>query len=137
MAGLCVDAFDDEKRAVPEAPEDEVPARAVPETAQKEDGDEIAVPPRRADAVSTERDIEVVTEPGRQRDVPPSPEVGDGRRDVGPPEVLGEPKPEHPAEADRHVRVAGEIEIDLQRVADEAEPRVRGRQFAERHAEDL
>src|SRR6267143_1501135 len=88
MAGLCVDAFDDEKGAVPQAPDDEVPARAVPETAQKEDGDEIAVPPRRADAVSTERDIEVVTEPGRQRDVPPSPEVGDGHQP--PRELVGE-----------------------------------------------
>ena len=38
--------FDDEKRAVEEAPDDEVPARAVPEAAQKEHGDEIAIHPR-------------------------------------------------------------------------------------------
>ena len=46
-------------------------------------------------------------------------------------------KSEHPPEADGHVRVAGEIEVDLQRVADHREPRVRGIELAGRRAEDL
>ena len=50
--------------------------------------------------------------------------------DVRPAEVLRKAEAEHPAEPDRHVGVAGEVEVDLQRVADDAEPRVGGRQLA-------
>ena len=39
-------------------------------------------------------------------------------------EVLEELEPEHAAEAHRHVRVAGEIEVDLERVSQHADPGV-------------
>ena len=82
--------------------------------------------PRRH-AVAAERDVEVVAEPGRQRDVPAPPELGEALRDVRVVEVLEEAEPEHPAEPDRHVRVAGEVEVDLERVAERAEPGERRR----------
>ena len=122
---------------MPQAPDDEVPARAVPETAQEEHRDQIAVPARRADAIAAERDVEVIAEPRRQRDVPPAPELLDAVGDVRPAEIFREAEAEHPSEADRHVGVAGEIEIDLQRVADNAEPGVGGRELRQRHGEDL
>src|SRR5262249_24888355 len=75
--------------------------------------------------------------PGRERSVPAPPELLYRRGDVRPPEVLRETEPEHPAEADGHVRVAREIEVDLNRVADDAGPRVRGGQLGERQREDL
>ena len=121
----------DEERPVVQAPDDEVPARAVPQTAQEEHQDEVAVHPSRADAVAAERDVQVIAEPRRERDVPAAPELLDGVGDVRPPEVLGEPEAEHPPEADRHVGVARKIEVDLQRVADDPEPRV-GRASAPR-----
>ena len=37
---------------------------------------------------------------------------------------------EHAREADRHVGVPGEVEVDLQRVADDADPRERRRELA-------
>ena len=63
-----------------QAPDDEVPARAVPEAAEEEHGDQVDVAARRADAVAAERDVEVVAEPGRQRDVPAPPELLDACR---------------------------------------------------------
>ena len=75
------------------------------------------------DAVAAERDVEVVAEPGRQRHVPAAPELLHRVGDVGPAEVLREAEAEHPAEADRHVGVAGEVEVDLQRVADDRRAR--------------
>src|SRR5438876_1131784 len=54
--------------------------------------------------------------------MPAAPELPDRLRDVGIVEVLEHPKSEHAHHADSHVRVAGEIKIDLQRVADETQP---------------
>ncbi len=42
---------------------------------------------------------------------------------VRPVEVLREPEAEHPRQADRHVAVAGEVEVDLDRVRQRADPR--------------
>ena len=58
--------------------------------------------------------------------MPAAPELAHGLRDVGEVEVLEELEAEHLAEPDRHVRVAREVEVDLQRVADDAEPGERG-----------
>ena len=56
-------SFRDEERAVKQAPDDEVPARAVPQAAQEEHVTRLRYMPRRADAVAAERDVEVVAEP--------------------------------------------------------------------------
>ena len=51
-------------------------------------------------------------------------------------EVLEEPEVEHAAEADRHVRIAGEVEVDLERVHDGAEPAVETRNRLDLRRED-
>ena len=60
----------------------------------------------------------------RQRDVPAPPEVGDALGAVGRVEVLQELEAEHAAQPDGHVRVAGEVEVDLEGVGQHAEPGV-------------
>jgi len=67
-------------------------------------------------------EVDIVPEPGGQGDVPPPPEFGDGPGDVGVIEVLQEVEAEHLAKADGHVGVAGEIVVDLQGVAQGAQP---------------
>ena len=59
--------------------------------------------------------------------MPAPPELGDGLRYVRIVEVLQEVEPEHLAEADRHVGVAGEVEVYLERVRGGPEPRKRHR----------
>src|SRR5216684_3972737 len=56
--------------------------------------------------------------------MPAPPELGDVGRTVGLVEILREMKAEHPAEPDRHVGIAGEVEVDLQRIAQDAKPGV-------------
>ncbi len=72
--------------------------------------------------IPAQRDIQIVAEPGGQRDVPPAPEFlncGSGIRIL---KVFLKVKPEHPAHADRHIAVAGKIKIDLQCIAEHAHP---------------
>src|SRR6185436_19037404 len=99
-------AFQHEEEAVIQSPRDEGPTRAVPQAAEEKHDDEIEVIARLRAAVAAERDVEVVAEPARQRDVPAPPEFLHRLRDVGMLKILEELKPEHLPEADRHVRVA-------------------------------
>src|SRR5204862_8105001 len=78
------DTLADQERAVPEAPDHEVPARAVPQAAEKEHGYQVAVLAAAADAVAAQRDIEVVAEPRRERQVPAPPEILNACGDVRP-----------------------------------------------------
>ena len=61
--------------------------------------------------------------------MPAAPELGDRLADVRIVEVFEKLEAEHFAETDRHIRVAGEIEVNLQRVANCAHPRTGGRQL--------
>ncbi len=65
---------------------------------------------------------EVVPEPGAQGDVPPPPELLDGPGGVGQVEVLQEPEAEEPPQADGHVAVATEVEVDLEGIAYRPQP---------------
>ena len=104
------------------APDDEIPRRAVPQASEEHREDEIEIRARLAAAVSAERDVEVFAQPGGERDVPAPPEVGDGFGAVRSVEIFREDEAEHEAESDRHVGVAAEVEVDLERVARHADP---------------
>ena len=113
-----------QRRAVQESPEHEVPARAVPQPAQEHGDDQIDVRAPRPLPIAAQRDVEVVAEPLAERDVPAAPEVGDVRRQIGHAEVLRQVVADHLRRAQGHVRVAGEVAVDLQRIRDQAAPRV-------------
>ena len=82
-------------------------------------------------------EYKVVAEPGGKRNVPAPPEFPDGLRGVGKIKIFEEGKAEHFSEADRHVGIAGKIEINLQRVANDAKPRRGQRKFRRRQGENL
>ena len=104
------------------APHHEGPVRAVPEPADQHGCEQVQVPARPAAAVAAQRDVNVVTQETRQGDVPTAPELDDAPRLVGRVEVFREPDAEAPRGADRHVRVAREIEVELGRVGQCASP---------------
>jgi len=58
--------------------------------------------------------------------MPPTPEILYARSDVWIVEVLQEIKAKHLAEADCHVAIAGEIEVDLQGICNCGEPQASG-----------
>ena len=74
-------------------------------------------------AIAAERDVEVVAQEARQRHVPAAPEILQRHGAVGHVEILRQHDAEQQGEAERHVGVAGEVEIDLE---GEAERRLPG-----------
>ncbi len=88
------DAFASRRRSpgppVVQPPEHEGPRGAVPQPAEHHRDNDVHV---RADLTllrAAERDVQVVAQPAGQRHVPPTPEVLQTPRAVGPVEVLGE-----------------------------------------------
>lgn len=58
--------------------------------------------------------------------MPPAPEVGHRYRGIGVIEILLVFKPHHESHADGHVRIAGEVKINLQRIRQHSDPRAGG-----------
>lgn len=81
--------------------------------------------PRGCHAGTAQREVDVIAEPLAQRDMPAVPEVRDRLCHVGIIEVFLKLKAEHLAQADCHIGVATEIEENLQRVGQRADPQQR------------
>ena len=103
-------------------PDHKRPGRTMPEAAKQHGDRQIDVAQRRAVAVAAERDVEIVAQELRQRHVPAPPEIDDRDRLVGRVEIQRQENAEHQRDADRHVGIAGEIEIELERVSQHADP---------------
>ena len=105
-----------QRDAVQAAPGDEGPVGAVPQPAEQHGRDHVRRLPRRAAAVAAQRNVEVVAQEAAERHVPAAPEVAHRQGAVGRVEVERDAQAEHQRQADRHVGIAGEVEVDLQRV---------------------
>ena len=113
---------EDQCSAVKRAPQHEHPACAVPESAQYEGCHEVQVDPRRGATIAAERDIEVIAQVAAERHMPPAPEILDVQRLVGRIEIDRQPDVEQERSPDRHVTIAAEIEIELERVGEAGRP---------------
>ncbi len=110
------------KEAVAQPPDHKGPVGAVPDAGAEEDQQAVC---RRAQPplpVPAQGDVEILPEPGGQRHMPAPPEVPQGEGGVGVAEVFRDGEAEHLPQADGHVAVGAEIVVDLQRVADRAQP---------------
>ena len=131
-----------DEHAPVQAPQKEVPRGAVPDARQAPHDHGVQHEARRAHAVAAERDVHVVAEEAAERHVPAAPELRGRLRRVGVVEVARVLEAHHLAEADGHVRVAGEVEVDLEGVgghareaADEADlGRLAGQKRVGQHA---
>ena len=103
-----------EKQCVVRTPCDERPVGAVPEPAHQEDYERVAYHFRLRDAASAERDVDIVAEPCRQRDVPPAPELRNVAREIRHVEVAHQTHAEQLGCADGDVRVARKVAVNLE-----------------------
>lgn len=125
---LCKDAFErilfqQQQNPVIQAPCHECPRRAVPQAGQDPDNQQVADALWRAYTAAAKRDIHIVTEPAAKGNVPSAPELRQGSREVGMVEVGVKVEAEQLRHADGHVGIAAEVEVELKRIADRAEPR--------------
>ena len=120
------DLLQDQQHRVIEAPQHEVPAGPVPQARQEPDDSQIQNLPSLTVAVAAQRDIDIFPEPGAQADVPAPPEFRDGAGLVGVFKVFQEMEAKQMPQADGHVGVSGEIEVDLEGEGDSAQPRRHG-----------
>ena len=104
------------------SPSDEVPGSTMPHAAEQHDQGEVDVGACVAALVSTQGDVKVVTQPRGKRDMPTSPELGDGFGVIRRIEILSEYETEHTAQADGHIGIATEVEVDLKGVGNGAHP---------------
>ena len=103
------------------APDDEGPVGPVPEPGDEEDDEDVADGLGLGDAGSAKGDVEVVSEPGGEGDVPTPPELGDVAGEVGELEVGHQLEAEELGGADGDVGVPGEVPVDLEGEEDGAE----------------
>ena len=112
-------------RAVHQAPEQEQPARAMPKTADQKDEHQVDAGARHALAAAAEREVDVGRQKTGERDMPSLPELADVQALIRRIEVDRQLDVEHQRNARRHVAIAGEVEIQLEGIADGDEPRFR------------
>ena len=90
----------------------------MPQTRQRPDDKQVQI---HVFPVAAERYVDIIPEERAERNVPPSPEFGNGFCRIRQTEVLHERKAEDFPETDCHVGVAGKIEVDLEHVGEHAE----------------
>ena len=76
--------------AMGHSPEHESPVGAMPETAHRKRGNEVEIVAGLTASTSLQRDVNVVLEPSRQGEMPPSPEITYRHGKIGSPEILGQ-----------------------------------------------
>ena len=119
---------------MPQAPQHKGPVGPMPKACGEKDDEFIEIGAGRPLPVAPQGDVQIVPEPGAERDVPPPPELLDGLGGIGQVEVLQKPEAEHPAQADGHVAVSAEVEVDLQGVAHRSQPGQAEIQLGGRHS---
>ncbi|MNE19140.1 hypothetical protein D3C80_1122090 [compost metagenome] len=122
--------------AVQCAPDNEVEARAMPQTGNQHGQQHVQVAAPYTPAIAAERDVHVVTDEQRQADVPAAPELLEVARGIRRIEVVGQTESQQQGNAGHQVGIAAEVEIDQEAVAIDAQQdlfrRVTARRFEHR-----
>ena len=112
-----------------EAPQNEVPTGPVPKAGAKPHDEDVTQRFRSAAPVAPQGDIQVLPEPSSQRHVPPAPELRHRRGQIRIVKVFIETEAEDPPQTDGHVRIAGEVKVDLEAEGEKAHPASQHRQL--------
>ena len=102
-----------EKQGVVGTPCHESPVGTVPQAANKEDDKCVEQYTPLGYTAATEGNVDVVTEPGGEGNVPATPELGDVAAEIGHVEIAAQADAEEFGTADGDVAVAGEVAVDL------------------------
>ncbi len=109
----------------------------MPYTGYRPHDQQIDYRARKSPAAAAKREVDVTLEPVAQSDVPAPPEFRHTVAHIGVVEVLRECEPHHLAQTYRHVGIAAEIEVDLERECQYSKPGCDRRQAAVVQSLDL
>ena len=124
LHALFADAhFQHEEQPVINAPDDVVPACAVPESGAEPDQEQTADLP----ALSEQRHIQqIIPEKSPQGNMPPLPELRDILAQERVAEVFVQVESENACNTDCHIRIAGKVKVHLQGIQHNAVPHAQG-----------
>ena len=106
------------------APAHERPVRTMPNATHEHHEEKVEVHATRRYAVATQRNVQVIAEPARERNMPALPEVRNADRAIRAVEVAREMEPEHKAKTNRHIRIRREVKVNLEHVGKRAPPTI-------------
>ena len=109
-----------ENQSVPGSPKAIVPGCSVPKSGYQESNKQVQI--WNAGLAAANRNINIVTQPVGQRNMPPSPEFRQRKGNIRIIKILLKVKAEHLGKSDRHICVAAEIKIKLQCITNNTEP---------------
>lgn len=96
-------------------PGEEGPVGPMPEATDKKDDKRVAHHLGFAYTAAAQRDVDIVAEPGGERDVPAAPELGNVAAEIGYLEVTHQVDAEEFGAADGNVAIAREVTVNLDR----------------------
>src|SRR4030043_325036 len=100
----------DQVTSIQRSPQDHPPMGAMPEPAQREGDEDIKVPPPCPKAVSPQRDIDIISEPRHEGNMPPSPQLcsrsGVEKRSV---KIVHQAKTHHWGRTNGNIGITGKI----------------------------
>ena len=94
----------------------------MPDPGQKPDDKKVVQCTPLTVSGSSQRNVNVVSEPAAEGDMPPTPKLGHCTRHIWIIKILKKVKTQHPPKADGHIRVTGEIIVYLKCIGDGADP---------------
>ena len=97
------------------SPDHIAPACPMPETTGEKSHKQIKIPSYPPAPVPSQRNIDIIPEPGTQRYMPPVPEVGNAHCKVRRVEIFHEIKPHNSRCTDSHRAVSRKVTVDLER----------------------
>src|SRR5215468_3583712 len=118
---MAVHAMNGERDAVPKSPQDKVDASTVPDATDQHGGDDVEIDAAGRNARTAERNVDVVHQPGSERNVPVAPELRDVDLQIRPVKIFRDGNAEEARGADGDVGVGGKVRVDFHPVDDEPE----------------
>ena len=105
-----------------QSPEHKRPVRSMPQPTQNKNYGHVHACSSSPPAVAAERNVEIISKPFAQSNMPSTPKVRDTYCRIGAIEIFWKCEAKHKAKTYSHVGVGGEIEIDLKGIGNRAEP---------------
>ena len=117
------------------SPEHKFPGCAMPQTSDQHSQEVIEISSECSFSISTQRNIHIVSQPRRERYMPPSPELCQVSRLIWKIKVRAQSISHDQGYSDCHIRISRKVAVDLHRITDDCHKAFKAR-IGSRHIEN-